>query len=273
MRWEKLFAQRVFFQDKALEELKRDHLFIDMHTHTKYSHDSNAKVSAVLKQAKKLGIGIAVTDHMQIQGAIEAHQRKVVPVIPGIEVAAKENKEVLLYFYDIKDLEDFFKKYVENKVVVHKYKHAKIRNSLTSLKCTTPMLELLKQADQYKCVKCIPHPFSYLFRNSHRLFSKKDGKMKYIDAIEVVNTSLSPKRNKKAARWATKQKKAFTAGSDAHTAKEIGKAMTAARAKNIRGFLDRIRDKQGILLGKEMSRQEAIKHILNIGMMKRRKLK
>ncbi|MBN1793009.1 PHP domain-containing protein [Candidatus Woesearchaeota archaeon] len=272
MQWSKLFAHRVFFQDKALQDLKRDHMFIDMHTHTGYSHDSNTRVSSLLRTAKKEGIGLAVTDHLQVKGALEACKDRKVFVIPGIEIAAKENKEILLYFYSIKDLLDFHQKNIERRLTTHEYKHARFRNTIKSLKCTTPMIELLEQADEYNCVKCIPHPFSYLLRNSHKFFSQKDGKMKLIDAIEVVNSTMSPSRNKKAAKWGMKQKKAFTAGSDAHTAKELGKAMTATRASNIEEFLERIREKQGILLGKEMSRREAINHIIRLGLVKREKM-
>jgi predicted metal-dependent phosphoesterase TrpH len=270
MRWNKIFTQRIFFQSPALEELKKSYLLMDMHVHTRYSHDSKTKVSDLLKIAEQKGIGFAVTDHLQVQGAIDACKQKKVPVIPGIEIASIEDKEIIFYFYRVKDLADFYSRYIEHHKVVEKAPKNRIQRSLVSVRSKLTMAELVERAGKDNCVKCVPHPYTYLWRSSHKFF-EKSSMMKKIDAIETVNSSIRPSRNKKATFWALKMKKAFTAGSDAHTATELGRSVVAARAKNIGEFLDSVKNKQGIIMGNEMKRREAIKNILSIANTKRKK--
>lgn len=66
----------------------------DLHTHTIYSYDGTATVSAVLKHAKQAGLDIiAITDHDEINGALKALQlasKFGVEVIPGIEITTAE---------------------------------------------------------------------------------------------------------------------------------------------------------------------------------------
>ena len=68
--------------------------FADLHMHTIYSYDGTASVSAVLTQARKLGLDvIAITDHDEIAGSLEALSlapRYGVDVIPGIEITTSE---------------------------------------------------------------------------------------------------------------------------------------------------------------------------------------
>ncbi len=44
---------------------------VDMHIHTQHS-DASISITSLLARAKHLGIGIAITDHNEIQGVIEA---------------------------------------------------------------------------------------------------------------------------------------------------------------------------------------------------------
>ena len=47
----------------------------DLHIHTNYSYDGTASVPEVLRKAKQLGLNvIAVTDHDEIAGSLEAVQ-------------------------------------------------------------------------------------------------------------------------------------------------------------------------------------------------------
>jgi predicted metal-dependent phosphoesterase TrpH len=66
----------------------------DLHTHTIYSYDGTASVSAVLKHAKRVGLDlIAITDHDEINGALKALQLAPtygIEVIPGIEITTAE---------------------------------------------------------------------------------------------------------------------------------------------------------------------------------------
>lgn len=66
----------------------------DLHTHTIYSYDGTASVSAVLGRAKRVGLDvIAITDHDEITGALKASELAPlygVEVIPGIEITTAE---------------------------------------------------------------------------------------------------------------------------------------------------------------------------------------
>lgn len=66
----------------------------DLHTHTIYSYDGTASVSAVLGHAKRVGLDvIAITDHDEITGALKALELAPlygVEVIPGTEITTAE---------------------------------------------------------------------------------------------------------------------------------------------------------------------------------------
>ena len=62
----------VYFKKPNFNKLANEsRTIMDMHYHTKYSADSIASPSLIVKKAKKLGIGVAVTDHNTIKGAQE----------------------------------------------------------------------------------------------------------------------------------------------------------------------------------------------------------
>lgn len=77
----------------------------DLHMHTIYSYDGTAAVPAVLRRAHEVGLDvIAVTDHDEIAGALEAlelaHHFGVV-VIPGIEITTAEGDLLALFVTEI----------------------------------------------------------------------------------------------------------------------------------------------------------------------------
>jgi predicted metal-dependent phosphoesterase TrpH len=271
MRWKKIFSQRIFFQNGALENLKKDYKIVDMHVHTHYSHDSTTNIEALLRRAQKLGIGFAVTDHIRAEGAIQAAKQKKVFVIPGIEVASKENKEIILYFYNAKDLNDYYKKYIQNTKIVNVMPRSAFRRRMISMKLSLGMEEIVEYADQYDCLKCIPHPYILPPRGSNIFFStKKMSKtMEKIDAIEIINSSGRPYMNKRATAWALKKGKAFTAGSDAHDIKNLGRSFVACRAHTVEDFLDAIKRKENIIMGEELKARAAIRNLMDINHKKR----
>ena len=76
--------------------------------------------------------------------------------------------------------------------------------------------------------------------------------MDKIDAIEVLNSDMTKRKNTLATKWARKTKKAFTAGSDAHVLKEVGEAVVGCRSHKIEGFLEYIRKKKNLVVGEEI---------------------
>ncbi len=73
----------------------------DLHIHTNYSYDGTASVPDVLRKAKQIGLSvIAITDHDEIAGALEAvslASHYGIEVIPGIEITTAEG-DLLAFF-------------------------------------------------------------------------------------------------------------------------------------------------------------------------------
>ncbi len=75
--------------------------FADLHVHSIYSPDATSTVRAVLKQAADVGLSvIAVTDHDEIRGSLEAHELAPnygIESIPAVEVSTKEGHLLALF--------------------------------------------------------------------------------------------------------------------------------------------------------------------------------
>jgi predicted metal-dependent phosphoesterase TrpH len=73
----------------------------DLHVHTIYSYDATSTVRAVLKQAADTGLNvIAVTDHDEIRGSLEAHELAPnygIESIPAVEVSTKQGHLLALF--------------------------------------------------------------------------------------------------------------------------------------------------------------------------------
>ena len=76
----------------------------DLHLHTIYSYDGTATVPAVLRRAKEIGLNvIAITDHDEIAGALEAVKLAShygVEVIPGSEITSAEGDLLALFIHE-----------------------------------------------------------------------------------------------------------------------------------------------------------------------------
>lgn len=75
--------------------------FADLHIHSAYSHDATATVRAILKQAADVGLDvIAVTDHDEIRGSLEARDlapKYGIEAIPGVEVSTRQGHLLALF--------------------------------------------------------------------------------------------------------------------------------------------------------------------------------
>src|SRR5688572_32742507 len=73
----------------------------DLHIHSIYSADATTTVRAILKQASDVGLNvIAVTDHDEIRGSLEAQQlapKYGIEVIPGAEISTKDGHVLALF--------------------------------------------------------------------------------------------------------------------------------------------------------------------------------
>jgi predicted metal-dependent phosphoesterase TrpH len=167
---------------------------IDLHTHTWVSPDSKTDPKALVEQAREVGLNrIAVTDHNVIEGALEAHRLAPDLVIVGEEIETETGGELIAYF-------------VQEVVPPH-----------------LPIGETIRRLREQGAVISISHPVDTL-RNSALGEKLTLEFIEQVDALEVFNARcLRAKDNAHAAEIARRYGKAITAGSDAHTLREIGR--------------------------------------------------
>lgn len=211
-----------------------------MHVHSEYSPDSSNKIEEIAEKAGRLGIGVAVTDHNRIEGAVKLCKLKKVLVIPGIEVNSSEGLDLLFYFEELNRLVEFYEKIVLPNKKKNRFGDSKM-----------PALDLLKEAKMYNGLGVIAHPYRITPRKLLRLFfSRKIKKIaETAEAIEAANSSCSKANNKKASELAKKINKSMVGGSDSHKIKTIGQVLTCVKdGKNVQFFLKQIRMKKNLII-------------------------
>jgi glycosyltransferase involved in cell wall biosynthesis len=189
---------------------------VDLHMHTDHSGDCVTPVDVLLATARDRGLGaIAVTDHNEISGALDARAKSSqygVKVIVGEEIKTADQGEVIGLF-----IED------------------KIDRGMT-LEAT--IAEIRRQGG----LVYVPHPFDRLHSvpDYEHLLAVVDD----IDAIEVFNPRIAiPAFNEEAVRFAAKYRIVGGAGSDAHVAQGLGEVRI--RMRDFDGpdeFLESLRD-------------------------------
>jgi predicted metal-dependent phosphoesterase TrpH len=201
----------------------------DLHCHTFFSYDSLASPKEIVDAALKNGIDcLAITDHGEIEGAIEAIEyakEKPILIIPGIEIKSREGEILAL---NIKE---------------------KIPDKLSTI-------ETIEKIKKLGGMVIIPHPFS-LFCKFKGDLEKLKGK---IDAIEVLNASVFGSGNKRAIDFAKKHNLPFTVGSDAHFPNFVGKVYLEIEGKNLSAeeVLAQIKKRNAKIGGKEANFFEKI---------------
>ncbi len=187
---------------------------VDLHMHTDHSSDCATPVEVLLAEARARGLGaIAVTDHNEISGALDARAKADgLTVIVGEEVKTAEQGEVIGLFIE-----------------------EKIPRGLT-LEAT--IAEIKRQGG----LVYVPHPFD-------RMHSVPDyehllGVVDDVDAIEVFNPRIAISEfNEEAVRFAAKYRIPAGAGSDAHVPQGLGSVRIRMRAfDGPEEFLQSLRD-------------------------------
>ncbi len=189
---------------------------VDLHMHTDHSHDCATPVEVLLATARERGLGaIAVTDHNEISGALEARAQAAaagVKVIVAEEVKTAGEGEVIGLF--IKE---------------------KIPRGMT-------LAETIAEIRRQRGLVYVPHPFDRMHSvpDYEHLLANLD----QIDALEVFNPRVAISAfNDEAARFAAKYRIVAGAGSDSHVAQGLGSVRI--RMRDFDGpaeFLQSLRD-------------------------------
>ena len=235
---------KILFERPNLAELTKHYTVVDPHFHSHYSDGYNS-VHAIATRARELNIGLAITDHNDIRGAVELAGYTGLVNIPGIEVTSREGTHVLVYFYDIKSLTAFYLKDIQPNMG---------HDIMSSTKLE--MEEIIVRARAFETVIVFPHPYSATFTGIHNSYfseERLDCLFDMVDGIEVINAENLNKWNLRSALLGFNLGIGVTGGSDGHRLAQMGKVVCYADCKKSRrAFLDAIKHNQTRVVGKEI---------------------
>ncbi len=181
---------------RVLEELRGRAgrvLRMDLHLHTRGSWDCLSDPEAVLRRARALGYGrIAITDHDRLGVALRMAEAHPEHIVPGEEVRTAEGLDV-----------------------IGLYLHEEIPKG-------TPAEKTIAWIRAQGGIPYLPHPYAGGKGGGGRL---ADVLAPLCDVVEVFNARLHDQaQNERAAALAERHGKLRSAGSDAHTVRELGNA-------------------------------------------------
>lgn len=192
-------------------------LAVDLHVHSVYSRDSLTSLPSLIAAVQRRGLSaIALTDHNRIEGALRLRDVAPFPVIVGEEVCTT-NGEVIGLFLE------------------------------REIPGRLPPLETIAAIHNQGGLVYLPHPGDGMRRSAMRAecVAKVIGQ---VDIVEVLNARVLLGRDNRAARrLADAHSIPHGAGSDAHTAAEIGQAyvlLPECDLINPLSFLEAIRQGQ-----------------------------
>jgi hypothetical protein len=200
----------------------------------------------IAARARALGIGIAITDHNDIQGALEMNKYKDVPSIPGIEITSREGTHILVYFNQTQHLKKFYSKYIKP-----------LLGSDIMSSTRLSMEEIVHCAKLFPSVTIFPHPYCVAYTGICNLNfeqTRLERLLESVDGIEVINAGNIHRWNLRCALLGVNLKKAITGGSDGHSLYHMGKVVTyAACEKSGPAMLDAVKDGRACVVGKEIN--------------------
>jgi len=186
---------------------------VDLHVHTSFSVDGTMCPGEVVDAALGKGIGaLAITDHNTIAGALAVQKIAPFPVIVGQEVSTSDGEVLGL----------FLQEGVPRDLVA---------------------METVRLIKEQGGLVGVPHPFDRLRGESLdvRVLQEIAGTL---DFVEILNGRVTLDRdNRRAFEFARRSGLAATAGSDAHSKREVGQVYVGMETLEGRGqFLQQLRN-------------------------------
>jgi predicted metal-dependent phosphoesterase TrpH len=223
------------------ERISRNPLIeVDLHMHTDHSHDCATPVEVLLETARDRGLGaIAITDHNEVSGALEA--RRIAEEMGDIKVIVAEEVKT-----------------AEQGEVIGLFLEEKIPKGLT-------MAETIAAIRSQGGLVYVPHPFD-------RFHSVPDYEhlldiVEEVDILEVFNPRVALTAfNEEAERFARKYRIVPGAGSDSHVAQGLGSVRV--RIHDFDGpqeFLEAMRDADIVRKHKNLVYVQALKLLQTTG--------
>ncbi|HMA26647.1 MAG: glycosyltransferase [Solirubrobacterales bacterium] len=220
--------------------LSRDHIHCDLHMHTDHSPDCATPAELLLETAKEQGLGaIAITDHNEISGALEA--REIAARLGGIKVIVAEEVKT-----------------AHEGEVIGLFLNERIDRGMS-------MTETIAEIRRQGGLVYVPHPFDRLHSvpDYEHLLEVVDE----IDILEVFNPRVAfSSFNEEAVRFARKYSIVPGAGSDSHVAQGLGSVKI--RLRDFDGpqeFLESMRDADIVRKHKNLVYVQALKFLQTTG--------
>jgi len=218
----------------------REYIHCDLHMHTDHSPDCATPAELLLETAKERGLGaIAITDHNEISGALEAQE--IAARIGGIKVIVAEEVKT-----------------AHQGEVIGLFLSERIDRGLS-------MAETIAEIRRQGGLVYVPHPFD-------RLHSVPDYEhlleiVDEIDILEVFNPRVAFSAfNEEAVRFARKYGIVPGAGSDSHVAQGLGSVKI--RLRDFDGpdeFLESMREADIVRKHKNLAYVQALKFLQTSG--------
>jgi glycosyltransferase involved in cell wall biosynthesis len=218
----------------------REFIHCDLHMHTDHSPDCATPAELLLETAKEQGLGaIAITDHNEISGALEA--REIAARIGGIKVIVAEEVKT-----------------AHEGEVIGLFLSERIERGMS-------MAETIAEIRRQGGLVYVPHPFD-------RLHSVPDYEnlleiVDEIDILEVFNPRVALSSfNEEAVRFARKYGIVPGAGSDSHVAQGLGSVKI--RLRDFDGpeeFLESMREADIVRKHKNLVYVQALKFLQTSG--------
>ncbi len=209
-----------------------DRLLLDMHVHTIYSGHANLQVKELFRIYKMRGIVPAITDHDNCKAWQEAERISKLykhPFIKGEEIKVYHNNRFVGELLGL-----FMEEPVE----------------------PGEIFDVIDKLKEQQALISVAHPFDVLRKPLFSGFKMLDEIKNRIDAIEVFNSRCwLTSANTKAKEYASKNNLAFTAGTDAHFACELGKAFLIVDANSLEEARKKILAKECSYWGKPNSKK------------------
>jgi len=167
---------------------------VDLHVHTCYSGDSLTSLEAIIVACQRRGLDrVAITDHNTIAGALALREMAPELVLVGEEIKTSAG-ELIAYFLE-----------------------EEVPSGLSPQ-------ETIACIRAQEGVVAVPHPLDRLRREAMRRAHLLEI-MDQVDALEAFNARTTfPADNRRAGELARQRGLPVTAGSDAHSIYEIGRA-------------------------------------------------
>ena len=199
---------------------------VDLHLHSLFSHDGQSSLEALVERSRVCGLDrIALTDHNTVEGALQLAQMAPELAIVGEEVKTHEGEVIGLF--------------ITARLVPYKRPE-----------------EAMDHIHEMGGLTYVPHPLDR--RRDHFRAERIAELAERIDIIETYNPWCEASSNEAAATLASDLGKVAATGSDAHSARELGRSwMEIEDYTDPQDFLEKLRHARHVITAESGSGRRA----------------